>query len=156
MIKTSWLIVIIGVLVISNGLLAYKIASSSNRHGQRHHEKQKTPKEVIIYALDFDDTQQKQYELTITNHRQNIRKKDKKILKKKGQLFSLLVAPNDSLKTRYLADLGKLKSEIDSIHFAHFLEIKEICKTVQLDAFNTLTIDLGRLFLAPGPNKPRD
>jgi protein CpxP len=156
MTKINWLGIIISILLVSNGMLAYKIMSSTNKLGHRQHKKQKTPKEVIIYALGFDDTQQKQYELTITNHRQNIRKKDKKILKKKGQLFSLLVAPNDSLKTRYLADLGKLKSEVDSIHFAHFLEIKEICKTVQLDAFNTLTIDLGRLFLAPGPNKPRD
>jgi len=156
MTKTSWLRVIIGVLVISNGLLAYKIASSSNRHGHRNDTKQKNPKEVIIQALDFDDTQQEQYEVTITNHRHNIRQKDEEILKKKEQLFSLLVVPNDSLKIKYLADLGKLKSEVDSIHFAHFIEIKEICKTVQLDAFNTLTIDLGRLFLAPGPKKPRD
>ena len=87
MTKTIWLRIIIGVLVISNGLLAYKIASSSNRHGQRHHKKRETPKEVIIQALDFDDTQQKQYELTITNHRQNIRQKDKKILKKKDNYF---------------------------------------------------------------------
>ena len=155
MTKTNWLGIIIGVLLVSNGMLAYKIMSSTNKRGHRQHKKHETPKDVIIGTLDFDYAQQKQYETAISIHRNQIDRKDQEIRAKKEQLYSLLSESNDTLKSQIMTDLSSLKSDIEMIHFNHFIEIKSICRANQLDRYNALTQQLGGLFRPKGPKRKR-
>ncbi|MDN3675870.1 hypothetical protein QWY90_00745 [Flavobacterium paronense] len=39
-------------------------------------------------------------------------------------------------------------------HFKHFVDIKKLCHKDQMEDFNELTEDLGRIF-APKPRRPR-
>ena len=129
--------------------------SSSNKHGHRQHKKHASPKDVVLEALDFDETQQNQYEASIKNHRNQINNKDQEIRAKKEQLYLLLNEPNDTLKSQIMTDLSSLKSDIERIHFNHFLEIKSICRVDQLDRYTSLTQQLGGLFAPKGPKRKR-
>ncbi len=155
MTRTNWLGIIIAVLLISNGMLAYKIMYSSNKHGHRQHKKHATPKDEVVEALDFDETQQDQYEATIKNHRNQINNKEQEIRAKKEQFYLLLNESNDTLKSQIMTDLSSLKSDIETIHFNHFLEIKSICRVDQLDRYNSLIQKLGGLFSPKTPKRKR-
>lgn len=152
MTRNKWLKIIIGALVVSNALLLVK---SVTKHPRPKTEKRPAPKQRIIEALDFDEAQQAKYEETIQRHRNNIQQQDKEIMLKKEQLYALLQAPNDSLKTQYLKELGDLKSAIDNINYEHFLEIKAICNSNQLASFNKLSEKFGRIFRPKPPMRPR-
>ena len=123
MTRNKWLMIIIGILVASNGMLAFK--NMSPKKHQRNHQHRKSPKEIIIEELNFDEAERILYEKSIVKHRTIIDEKDKEISAKKEQLFDLLAAPNDSLRIQYTTELGILKAEVEKTHFEHFLEINQ-------------------------------
>jgi hypothetical protein len=153
MTRNKWLMIIIGILVASNGMLAFK--NMSPKKHQRNHQHRKSPKEIIIEELNFDEAERILYEKSIVKHRTIIDEKDKEISAKKEQLFDLLAAPNDSLRIQYTTELGILKAEVEKTHFEHFLEIKSICTAEQHAAYKELTKKLGKLFSPKMPKYKR-
>jgi hypothetical protein len=80
-------------------------------------------------------------------------------------LYSQLKLPvvntivKDSIINLFLAN----QKQIEQLHFKHFQDIKSICKTSQLQDFNVLTQELGKMFSnqnskphPPGERKQRN
>lgn len=111
------------------------------------------PRRMIIEKLRLDDQQAQQYDGLIRQHREAVRQKEEEIGAAKQQLFDLLLTENLSSKDALAAQIGKLQSDLEKIHFDHFYSLKAICREEQLSDFNALVGELGGLF-RPGP-KPK-
>lgn len=89
-----------------------------------------------------------QYDKLIEQHRKEIRTAEESIRKTKQQLYITLKSDTAAIpNVQYLEELGKLQMEIERIHYAHFLDIKKLCETNQLPAFNSLTEELSEHFI---------
>lgn len=126
------------ILLISNAVLLYFFFQKPPHEG---------PRKIIIEKLGFDDKQAQAYKKTILKHRSKIDQKDKEILSLKKTLYSKLnFAENKAEQDSLISLLGEKQEEIEQIHFAHFLEIKAICKENQLPKFEALSHELAQLF----------
>ena len=114
------------------------------------------PKEIIIEKLHFDEAQQKDYAKLIKWHRGEITKLDGNIREAKNELYSQLLQPETNLKAKdsLISVINLNQKQIEQTHFKHFEDIKKLCHKNQMDDFNDLTEELGRIF-APKPHGPR-
>lgn len=104
------------------------------------------PRNIIIDRLHFDAAQVGEYEKLIKKHQSGIREIEQNISVAKSELYGLLQGADYSKKDSLMARIGALQMDIEAVHFAHFQEIKSLCKPAQLADFNNLTIDLARFF----------
>ena len=153
--KTKLLtIAVIGLLVINFGTLGFLLLNGKG-HRPPQAGRQK-PKEIIIEKLHFDEAQQKDYAKLIKWHRGEITKLDGNIREAKNELYSQLLQPETNLKAKdsLISVINLNQKQIEQTHFKHFEDIKKLCHKNQMDDFNDLTEELGRIF-APKPHGPR-
>ena len=111
------------------------------------------PRNIIIKKLDFDDRQIKQYESLIQWHRGEIDKSQEQMVQLKNELYSTLVDSNTATKDSLINEISIIQKNIETIHYKHFQDIKKICKTEQLVAFEKLSKEIAALFAPPHPPK---
>jgi hypothetical protein len=112
------------------------------------------PKHYIIEKLHFSDKQIVEYERLIKNHQNKIKRLDKALRKNKTELYLVLKADNYDKKDSLISNIVSLQTDIEKVHFNHFLEIKKLCNKEQIPYFKELTHDLAKLF-APHPKKKK-
>ena len=145
-------LLVIVMLIINIGIISYFVFM--NKENSISHQK-RMPREIVIEKLSFNQEQIAAYDETIKRHQNAIRTLDDSIRNKKNQLYSRLknnaseIDKNDSL----VIELGNYQKQIETTHFNHFIEIKNICKPEQLDDFNSLTSELSKIF--SGKRKPK-
>ena len=115
------------------------------------------PRNEIIDRLHFDAAQVTQYDSLIVTHRKMVGEKEKEI---QGLRTSLFMGVSDgidaNLKDSWVRRIGVLHADIQQIHFAHFLDIQQICKPEQQGDFALLTKDLSKMFRGRGPKGNAD
>jgi len=138
---------VIALLVLNFGILSF-LFFSKNEDGPRG---RKMPREIIIEKLHFDENQIVEYDKTIKIHQENIRNLDDSIKSAKNELYQLLNSDTiDSVKKESLyLKLADLQKQIETTHFNHFIEIKNLCKKEQLSDYENLTEELIKLFSHP-------
>lgn len=106
------------------------------------------PREIVIDKLHFDKNQIKEYDKIIKKHRQSIKITDDSIRTTRNELYQLLNADSidfvkrDSLYLKF----ASFQKQIETTHFNHFIEIKNICKQEQILDFKILTEELSKIF----------
>ena len=144
----TYSVLIISLLAINTLLVGFVVLKPKRPLGKEN----KSPKEIIIKKLQFNEAQIIQYTSLVKQHRSAIKNKDAKIRDSKKNLYFLLA--NDSvIKTQQdsiITRLGVLQKDIEILHFKHFQDIKKICNPSQEEAFNRLAKNLATLF------KPKD
>ena len=136
---------VIGLLLLNVGIICFLLFSRPNRNPEGNHRR---PKEIISEKLHFDAKQIEKYETIIPIYKDKIDSLDAKNREIKSELYSQLKLPvvntivKDSLITLFLAN----QKQIEQLHFKHFQDIKSICKASQLQDFNALTQELGKMF----------
>ena len=148
---------VIGLLLLNVGIIGFLFFSRPNRNPEVNHRK---PKEFISEKLHFDANQNEKYESIIPIYKDKIDSLDAINRKLKSELYSQLKlqvvnsAIKDSIITLFLAN----QKQIEQLHFKHFLDIKNICKASQLNDFNALTQELGKMFSNQNskPHPPRE
>jgi periplasmic protein CpxP/Spy len=116
--------------------------------------RKEAPREAIIQMLHFDKEQADQYKQLIDQHQSSIRDLDDKIAETKNALYQTLSTENSIAKDSLLLTLADLQKHVESVHYAHFMDIKKICRPDQLRDFDKLTKDLSRLFSRSARNIP--
>lgn len=153
---------VIGLLLLNVGIIGFIFFSRPNRNPEENHRR---PKEIIAEKLHFDANQIDKYESIIPIYKDKIDSLDAINRELKSELYSQLKsqvvnsAIKDSIITLFLAN----QKQIEQLHFKHFLDIKSICKASQLQDFNALTQELGKMFSnqnskphPPGGRPPRN
>ncbi len=142
--------IITSVLLVMNILLVWKLRSASADHPRPPHmHRPGGPKNIIIERLELDESQVAAYEAQIEDHREQIRQQERQIAALKGKLYSILGTQQEARKNALLEDISKVQAEIESIHYAHFEDIRSLCRDDQLASFELLSQDLAELFLPP-------
>jgi len=108
------------------------------------------PRNEIIQKLKFDEGQVREYDKLIQSHRTEIKKSELEIMTVKNQLYSNLNSDlNGSIKDSLIRQLCTIQMNIENIHYKHFLDIKNICRDNQKQAFEKLTTEIASLFGHP-------
>ncbi len=139
-------IIVIGLIISNTVLLTFMFI------GKKKHRRPLGPRNLIIERLDLDKEQILKFDALIEEHKSSIGKSQEKIRDLKNELYSQLsIEPQDtSLIDSLQAEIGTAKHLIEKTHYAHFLDIKNICSTEQLAAFELLSKDMARMFGPPG------
>ena len=115
------------------------------------------PRNEIIDRLHFDAAQVTEYDSLIVTHRKMVGEKEKEIQRLRTALFMGVSDGIDAnLKDSWVRRIGVLHADIQQIHFAHFLDIQQICKPEQQGDFALLTRDLSKMFRGRGPKGNAD
>ena len=144
--KTKFLTIVTIGLFISNLLLIGYIFLNKNRELKRE-----GPKRYIAKRLHLDADQISKYEQMIKLHRIDIRQQDSLILVAKTKLYNCINSNNFTLKDSLVNNLGGLQMAIERVHYAHFLDIKKLCRTDQLSDFQGLLAEMPKLFSGRKP-----
>lgn len=154
--KNRLLIFLIAGLLISNILLVVFIMKGK-RHGPGpggpHHRG--GPRELLIERLHFDESQIQQFEKLIQEHRKNLREHDSQLQNLKTILYSNLKSPENKTVTDSLINaMTVIQNKIEHVHYAHFEDVKKLCKPEQINDFNELANELSHIFGPPAPHGP--
>lgn len=158
--KTKLLtLAVITLLVLNLGTLGFLLLSGPKGHRPSTGnglDGRPNPREIIIDKLHFDADQQKEYDKLIQWHRGEIRSIEDNIREAKDALYQLLSSSEVNVKTKdsLINALALNQKQIEATHFKHFEDIKKLCHKEQLEDFNHLTEELGRLF-SKGQRPPR-
>jgi hypothetical protein len=140
--KTKFLYIVLGLLVISNFILAYFVFEI--RSHRNHPIK---PKDIIIERLQFDAHQIKKYDEYIQIQRKTVRDLKSEIRDLKSDLYSQLnTTQDDSTIDSLMMEISERHQELERSHYNHFLDIKSICTKEQLPLFEELSSDLTEIF----------
>lgn len=154
--KNKLLIFIIAGLLVSNILLVV-FMMKGRPHGGHGPDHRPMPREIIIERLHFDANQVKRYDTLIKKHRSDINGYQETLMSLKNNLYTNLKSKTDKPTIYFSIDaIAKVQSEIEHVHYAHFEDIKALCKPDQLGDFNKLVEELARLFAPPPPPKKHD
>jgi len=138
-------------LLLANITLLWFLLSNKPKHGGP--EPNGGPRNIIIKKLDFDENQVKQYESLIQWHRDEIDKSQEQIVVLKNELYSTLVDSTAATKDSLINKISDVQKNIETIHYKHFQDIKNLCKPNQLAAFEKLSKEIAALFAPPHPPK---
>ena len=113
--------------------------------------------EYVIKELSLNDSQQKQYETMITQHRKQTKQIREQIRDSKDSLFDLLSNPNinDSSKHYMAAKISSLNQQLELLTFEHFKLVRKICNPDQQQKFDKIIKDVLRMMAAPAPHENR-
>jgi protein CpxP len=145
-------IAVIGLLLINLGTLGVMMMHKPPRppHGEipPPPPNGEGPKQIIIDRLHFDENQQKQYEVFISEHRKKTDDLHNASKELHNQLYIMLKSESiDKAKSDSLIEeIADNQKAIENLNFNHFQEIKSICKPEQLEDFNELAGELAMLF----------
>ncbi len=140
--KLKFLVMIIVILFAGNMILLAVYV----QHKKESFNPDK-PKNIIIERLDFDDDQITAYSMLVDEHRKVIRSKNSEILQcKKALYLHLTQTDQGKICDSLTSTMAKLQKEIETIHFEHFLDIKNLCNQNQLEKYELLVGDLVEIF----------
>lgn len=133
----------LGLLLVNLVLIFQQTKSQASRSPKPH----EGPRLEIIERLQFDQTQTNSYDSLIREHRKAIRTLDSQLAVTKKLLYTQLLKPQSERLNDSLLNLIAEKSiEIERVHFAHFIDIHNLCKPNQEANFKQLTTELHDLF----------
>jgi periplasmic protein CpxP/Spy len=143
---------VVALFLLNIGILGF-LFFSREKDGPRGRN---MPREIVIEKLHFDENQIKEYDKLIKKHQQAIRITDDSIRNTRNELYQLLntetlnSVKRDSLYSKF----ASFQKQIETTHFNHFIEIKQISKNEQLAAYKNLTEELSKIFSHPRRPKP--
>jgi protein CpxP len=151
--KVNWLTGAVVVLLLLNiTLLAVLYRSGSHRPGPPRGE---GPKRLVVERLHFDADQVAAYEALIAEHQEAIRLNDRAMMAARNSLYANLQTQDAVISDSLFATIATIQRNIEQVHFAHFADIRALCRPDQLHHFETLSKDLAEVFAQRHPPNHR-
>lgn len=148
-------IAIIGLLLLNFGTLAFIFLQKNHSRPGPPNQSEQGPKYTIIARLHFNKSQQNEYSGMVDEHRSKNRELRDVSRQLHDELYELLKAEkvDEIRKKDLITQIAENQKAIENLNTDHFMQIKSLCKGVQVDYFNQLVDDLGRLFAPQHPPK---
>ncbi|MFN0014374.1 MAG: hypothetical protein ACKVU2_07480 [Saprospiraceae bacterium] len=144
-----WRFSVLALLVLNIALVAYlglRREYPPRRNGEI--------KNLVVERLHFDAAQITAYEGLIHRHQTGIKAKEQDMRATKQRLYSSLKGSEFSEKDTLIQQIGRLQTEIEQLHFDHFLEVKNLCRPEQVAGFHSVAEELARLLSPRRPPPP--
>lgn len=139
---------LIGLLLLNMGLLA--LVTFGSPPPIHHLRRREGPKRMIIKRLSLEADQIQAYEQLVVGHQKQIRSLQRKVKSTKRELYQELLSDPAPRKDSLLQQLAALQLDIEQTHYAHFSDIKALCRPDQIPLFHALSRDLADYF-SPKP-----
>ncbi|TAE50816.1 MAG: hypothetical protein EAZ89_11345 [Bacteroidetes bacterium] len=152
--KTRFLVIAVLVLVALNVATLVTVVLLRPSGPPRGMKMRTEPRTVIIEKLALDPQQVALYDGLVRQHRVAIREKEGALSQCEMALYQLLKVDDPSRRDSLTRRIGDIHEEIAEVHYAHFAELKKLCREEQLPAFEALATNLSQLFAAPSPPPP--
>ncbi len=137
-------ILTITLLLLNLFLVGFMISNKPPRQGKDG------PRNIIIEKLKFNDNQIEEYDKLIKWHRTEMDKSEEELKVLKNQLYSTLTKDSaNNLKDSIISEINKVQFRIESIHYKHFMDIKNLCNKDQEPSYIELTTEIASLFGGP-------
>jgi periplasmic protein CpxP/Spy len=143
--KTRILWSLLIVCLLSNVFLLWRSFAGHPLHGRHKQE----PKHHIIEALQLDESQRKEYEKLIQEHRGKVDSLEQELVQVRTGMYALL-ADSAQANAQQILAVTHIQSQMEQVHYAHFKAIRALCKTDQLERFDKLTSEFPNLFSPRG------
>ncbi|MBK8519307.1 MAG: hypothetical protein IPL55_24405 [Saprospiraceae bacterium] len=148
-------IAVIGLILINMVIVGFLLLRKPIHLGPgRPPMEQEGPKQVIIERLNLDDVQIAEYGKLITSHQETMKMLEDSIKLMKNNLYQTLKEEAPADKDTLIDQLNSLQKQIEVANYEHFVGLKKICRSEQLDKFNKLTAELARFFAIGNKNAP--
>ena len=142
-------IVIVG-LLISNGILVFFMSQKDHRR-----KPPRSPKEIVIKRLNFDESQIALYNVLIEGHGEKMHELMKSIRESRNDLYSKILDDDKSnVQASLIESIARNQGQLEQLNYSHFQDIKSLCMPNQLDDFEELSKDLAKIF-GKGKGKPK-
>ncbi|MBD2702493.1 periplasmic heavy metal sensor [Spirosoma sp. BT702] len=146
-------IAVVGLLILNLFTIGFLVLKSERQPLSISHEHPPMggPFRLIVERLHFDEEQQRQYrKMADRHHEQTVQLNDESVLLFQTYYKLLAAFQSDSSKTNTLVrQIADVQRRIAELNFAHFQEIKALCRPDQQADYNKLVDDLARLFGKP-------
>lgn len=145
-------IAVIGLLLLNTLTIGFMILKRPPRLAGRDG----TPSRVIIERLHLDASQRQQYRQLIEAHQQQTHALSDESAQLFREYYGLLTSePTDTSRANALsAQIAENQRALAQLNFAHFQQLKQLCRPDQQAKFDQLVNDLSRLF--GQQQRPRD
>lgn len=144
--KNRFYAFVIVCLLISNGILVFFMTQKNHRG-----KPPRSPKEIVIKRLKFDESQIAKYEILVQDHRKMTKELIIDINKNRESLYSNLT--EQILVDSLIDPIAMSQAELEKLNYSHFQDIKSLCTPDQLDDFEELSKHLAKIF-GMGKGKP--
>jgi periplasmic protein CpxP/Spy len=139
--KTRFLtLAVVGLIALNIGMIAFFLSKKMQPH------RGDGPRKIIVERLHFDQKQVGEYEKLIQKHRADIRQKEAELVAARQAIYNQLLDEDYSKNDSLTAQVGRLQTAVEQIHFAHFRDIKSLCRPDQIKDFDALVGDLAAYF----------
>lgn len=159
MVRTRFLsIVIVALLVINMGTLAYLFIGQNNSKKHPHHRMGKgTPADYIIDKLQLDTEQQVAFMKLQKEHRSKMHETHSQLEETRTQYFDgLKTSTIDTAESEKLqAEIGRLMGQVHGNTFEHFTAVRKLCRPEQQELFDEFIEDILRALAPPPPGGKR-
>ena len=157
------LLVIIGVLLVSNiGLLYLTVFKNKNTDNRPHPTREEMHARAIQKIKDevgFDDQQAIQYDSLRSKQFRTMRPLSEDVTRSKEEFFSLIYneGVTDSAINAYASRIGEKQMALDLSTFQYFQSIKALCKDEQKPKMDSFINQIVKRIINNGqPRKPAD
>ena len=143
---------VIGLLLLNLLTIGFLVLKSGQPpqtdQAQGPQSDRQSPARIIIARLHFDEQQQRQYlEMGRQHHQQTMQLNAESIRLFQAYYSLLPEAHPDSIKvSAVVRQIANVQQQIAELNFAHFQEIKALCRPDQKADFTKLVAELARMF----------
>jgi periplasmic protein CpxP/Spy len=156
MISRFSLQITIGVLVLINIVLVVVLFQRSSAHPE-HPLPPGGPRKMMEQRMQFDAQQSAKFDVLIKEHQAALKMVRDSITFHRKALSALLKLPaQDSVAVNdHTRRIGTLQTQLELINHEHFREVRALCTSEQLPAFNNLIEEVsGIISHSPPPHGP--
>lgn len=147
--RETLLLGIVALLVLLNGAILFFFLGRDENHRPPPHDK------IIVETLQFDKAQQAQFDQLKQDHHSRVKAIDDIFDKNMEKYFALLQTDTANLNLKDSIDsvMAFLEREKIRITYAHFEDLKKLCREDQQEKFNAFLPQLVKFIMRPNPPK---
>lgn len=150
------MLVVVALIVLNGGTLGYLLINKGPQRGNfppTHHR----PEKQIIERLKLTPEQAEVFEDLKNEHSSGIKGFNEKSKELYQAYFALLKKDSPDLVAADSMQqlLAQVQEQKDSLTFDHFMKLRILCTDEQKPLFDDFVDELGNVFTAPPPPKPR-
>jgi protein CpxP len=138
----------IGLLLLNLLTIGFLVLKPGQSRHPDHPPGAQEPARIIIRRLHFDSEQQAHYQELVHEHQKTVRALREQSTELFRDYYGLLASDRaDSVQATALSQqIATNQRELAQLNFAHFSQIKALCRPGQKADFNELVADLSKLF----------
>jgi periplasmic protein CpxP/Spy len=122
--------------------------------GDRPPPRGKMQQDKLIESLNFDENQQKTFEILRGQHRQAMDSFSREIAENRKILYEKMPLNDAKTADSLMVRIGYAQQKIEAVTFQHFTEVRKICRPEQQQKLDKMLLEVASIVSKPKGEKP--